>query len=339
VSFLPFQTMRLTLDRFVRSDAPSFAAYRSDPETARYQGWTAPYELAAALTLIEAQIDRTNVANGEWLQIALRLDGELIGDVAVAMASDGRVADIGYTLVPAFRGRGFAVEAVGALVDRLFACTDVEQARASLDPRNKTSGRVVERLGFRYRGSYELPPADPEALAIDDVYTLNRDERAAWMARPADRPSVVLLVDITPENVRAVRRLEVHGSQRDLVADVVASLADAQVPELVDGEPVVPWYRAIVADDQLVGFVMISEQTSAHPEAYLWRLLIDRAHQRRHIGEATIALVADRLRAVGQPTLMTSWVGSGGAAGFYLGLGFVPTGRVDDGEVEARLTL
>jgi RimJ/RimL family protein N-acetyltransferase len=331
--------MRLTLDRLVRADAPTFSAYRSDPETARFQAWTAPYELAAALALIEAQIDRTRPENGERLRIAVRLADSLVGNVSVRMRDGGRVADVGYTLDPAFRGRGFAVEAVGALVDRLFACTDVEQVRASLDPRNTPSARVVEQLGFRHRGSYDQPPTDPEALEIDDVYTLNRDERAAWMARPVDRPQMVRLIEITPENVRTVRKLDVHGSQRHLVADVVASLADAQAPELVDGEPVVPWYRAIEADGLLVGFVMIAEQTEAHPEAYLWRLLVDRSHQRRRIGEATIALVAERLRNLGQSTLMTSWVGDGGAAGFYLGLGFVPTGRVDDGEVEARLTL
>jgi RimJ/RimL family protein N-acetyltransferase len=332
--------MRLTLDRFVRVDAPAFAAYRSDAETARYQGWTAPYELASALALIEAQIDRTSPENGEWLQIALRLGSELVGDVAVGMSSDGRVADIGYTLVPRSRGRGFAVEAVGALVDRLFACTDVAELRASLDPRNQSSARVIERLGFRYRGSFEQPPTDPNALVIDDTYTLNRDERAAWMARPADRPQVVRLVEINPENVRAVRRLEVHGSQRHLVADVVASLADAQVPELVDGAAVVPWYRAIEADGQLVGFVMIAEQTDAHPESYLWRLLIDRSHQRRGIGDAAIALVVDRLRGLGQTTLLTSWVpGRGSPEPFYRRLGFVPTGRMEDDEIEARLTL
>jgi RimJ/RimL family protein N-acetyltransferase len=332
--------MQLTLDRFVRADAPAFATYRSDPETARYQGWTAPYELASALALIEAQIDRTSPENGEWLQMALRLGSELVGDVAVGMSSDGRVADIGYTLGPAFRSRGFAVEAVGALVDRLFACTDVAELRASLDPRNQSSARVVERIGFRYRGSYEQPPTDPEALAIDGLYTINRDERAAWMARPLDRPRLVRLVEITPENARSVRTLEVHGSQRHLVADVVASLADAQVPELVDGEPVVPWYRAIEADGQLVGFIMIAEQTEAHAEAYLWRLLIDRAHQRRSIGEAAIALVVDRLRGLGQTSLLTSWVpGAGSPEPFYLRLGFVPTGRSEGDEIEARLTL
>jgi RimJ/RimL family protein N-acetyltransferase len=340
VSFLPFATPRLVANQFQLADAAELAGYRSDAETARYQGWAAPYSVAEAHRLIAGQLDVAQPKAGEWLQIALRLDGELIGDVAVGMSRDGRVADIGYTLAPPYRHRGFAVEAVGALADRVFALTAVERLRASLDPRNRASARVVEQLGFRFTGCYDVPQSDPDASVDDDVYALNRESRAAWVARSIEPPNVVCLVDITAHSVRAVRRLEVHGSQRRLVADVVASLADAQVPEVVDGAPVVPWYRAIEADDQLVGFVMLAEQTDAHPEAYLWRLLIDRSHQRRHIGEAAIGLVTERLRGLGQTRLMTSWVGDGGAAGFYLGLGFVPTGReLEDGEIEALLTL
>ena len=85
------------------------------------------------------------------------------------------------------------------------------------------------------------------------------------------------------------------------------SFADALTPEPVNGVPVVPWFRAIEADGELAGFVMLAERTAAHPEAYLWRLLIDRHHQRRGIGDRVIALLTDRLRAEGHRTLLVSW--------------------------------
>jgi diamine N-acetyltransferase len=104
--------------------------------------------------------------------------------------------------------------------------------------------------------------------------------------------------------------------------------------------PVVPWYRAVEADGELVGFVMLAERTAAHPEAYLWRLLIDRRHQRRGIGDLVLASLAARLRAEGHDTLLVSWApGAGGPEPFYLARGFVPTGVVEDGEIEARLRL
>ena len=56
----------------------------------------------------------------------------------------------------------------------------------------------------------------------------------------------------------------------------------------VDGRPVVPWLRAVEADGELAGFVMLAERTAAHLEAYLWRCLIDRRHQRRGVGDRAL---------------------------------------------------
>ena len=48
----------------------------------------------------------------------------------------------------------------------------------------------------------------------------------------------------------------------------------------------------------------------------------------------------ERLRAEGHDTLLVSWhPGPGGPEPFYLARGFVPTGQIVDGEIEARLTL
>jgi diamine N-acetyltransferase len=97
--------------------------------------------------------------------------------------------------------------------------------------------------------------------------------------------------------------------------------------------------RAIDADGDLVGFVMVARTTPAHPEPYLWRLLVDRMHQRRGIGNATLALVVAQCRAWGDRSLLTSWVPDRGSpAPVYLAAGFVPTGNVIDGEIEGRLT-
>ena len=65
--------------------------------------------------------------------------------------------------------------------------------------------------------------------------------------------------------------------------------------------------RAIEADGQIVGFVMLALTTPNHPEPYLWRLLIDRMHQRRGIGSRALELLADECRAMGDSTLLVSW--------------------------------
>ena len=54
-----------------------------------------------------------------------------------------------------------------------------------------------------------------------------------------------------------------------------------------------------------------------------------------------MALVIDHVRTLpGATELLVSWVpAAGGPEPFYLGLGFEPTGEVDEGEVVARLRL
>ena len=76
------------------------------------------------------------------------------------------------------------------------------------------------------------------------------------------------------------------------------------------------------------------------PEPYLWRLLIDRKHQRRGIGTKILDAIVEFCREQGWSTLMTSWgEGRGTPEPFYLRYGFVPTGEIEDEEIVARLTL
>jgi len=152
---------------------------------------------------------------------------------------------------------------------------------------------------------------------------------------------VVRLVEVTVDNAEVVFALATHDTQRRFVAPMADSFADALFPAIENGAPVVPWLRAIEADGVVAGFMMTAERTAAHPETYLWRLLIDRWHQRRGIGDRALALLVDRLRSAGEKTLLVGWSpGTGGPEPFYLSRRFVPTGRVDDdGEIEARATL
>lgn len=338
-AFLPFDTARLRLRPFHASDAAPLSAYRSDPAVARYQSWATPYPLADAERLIEDMSGHVEPVRGDWLQIAVEHDGGLAGDVAVHLDAAGRVARVGYTLARASQGLGLAQEAVGAVVQRTFGLLGAHRVEASIDGRNLPSARLLEGLGF------ELEGTSPSAVWakdewIDDVrYGINEDQHAAWAARPRDRPAGVRLVEINAATARAVMELRTHPNERRFVAPVPQSYADAMFPDVVNGVAVTPWMRAVEADGDLAGFVMMTAVTDHHPEPYLWRLLIDRRHQRRGIGDRVLGLLVDRLRDEGHASLLVSWhPGRGGPEPFYLARGFVPTGVIEDEEVEARLT-
>jgi diamine N-acetyltransferase len=148
--------------------------------------------------------------------------------------------------------------------------------------------------------------------------------------------ATVRLEPITDENVRAVCGLEVAPAQQRFVAPNAWSLAEAYV----NGESA--WPRAIVRDEQVVGFLMLEidpDDEDGRPY-WLWRLMVGADHQRQGIATAALDLALEEVRSRGGTEIFTSWVpGDGSPEPFYLGLGFEPTGEVDDGETVARLTL
>jgi GNAT superfamily N-acetyltransferase len=216
----------------------------------------------------------------------------------------------------------------------------VTRLAGMLHPDNRASAMVLERTGFVFEGHTRLSFWIGDDNSDDWIYGMTRADWEAWRDRPYSAPQDVRLVPVTQENSATVRALRTHHSQRAFVAPMLDSFADALLPEVVDGAAVVPWLRAVEADGQVVGFVMVALTSPDHPEPYLWRLLIDRMHQRRGIGSLVVELIADECRAMGDRTMLTSWgEGKGSPKPFYLARGFVPTGRIVDGETEARLQL
>jgi aminoglycoside 6'-N-acetyltransferase len=145
-------TERLVVRRFVTGDAPAFAAYRSDPDVARYQSWDAPMSTMDA----ERQVALFSAADENapgWFQYAveLRTGGVLIGDVGVGRHENGLQADLGFTIARPYQGRGYATEAVRCILNRLFS-NGIRRVSAECDARNTASARLLERLGFRREG-------------------------------------------------------------------------------------------------------------------------------------------------------------------------------------------
>jgi RimJ/RimL family protein N-acetyltransferase len=65
---------------------------------------------------------------------------------------DGGSVEIGYSVVPAFAGQGFATEIVRALVDHAFASGRVRRILAHTTAGNSGSVKVLEHAGFVYVG-------------------------------------------------------------------------------------------------------------------------------------------------------------------------------------------
>ncbi|TYB70200.1 GNAT family N-acetyltransferase [Nonomuraea sp. PA05] len=78
-------------------------------------------------------------------------------------------AMIGYSLLPAFRGRGFMTRAVRLLADWAFARTALHRIVAGTDVDNTASHAVLERTGFRREGVHKEFLPRPDGTRADDL--------------------------------------------------------------------------------------------------------------------------------------------------------------------------
>ena len=156
--FRSLLTERLLLRRSVADDAETISAYRSNPAVHAMQGWdrTDPDGVRAE---IEEMANRKPGEPGGWVQFTVESrDGGIVGDVGLSPA-DGEtgVIKVGYTVDPRFQSRGYATEAVKALVDYAFTTLDADIVRAYAGAENTPSIRVMEKVGMllmeRFQGS------------------------------------------------------------------------------------------------------------------------------------------------------------------------------------------
>ncbi len=144
-------TERLRLRRSRPEDAGAISAYRSDPAVHRYQGWDRT-DVEGVRAEIAEMLARAPGEPGGWVQFTVeeRSTGGLVGDVGLAAAEGERgVFKVGYTIAPAFQGRGYATEAIRALVDFAFDELEAETVRAHASAENVPSIRVAEKVGMR----------------------------------------------------------------------------------------------------------------------------------------------------------------------------------------------
>ncbi|WP_437874690.1 GNAT family N-acetyltransferase [Sorangium sp. So ce513] len=156
VSFEPFpvlMTPRLRLRAIEPADAASILRIHSDPEVTRYFGRAPDVSLADAeqrIALVLAGI--REVTSIRW-GITLHESGELIGTTGFwHWHKPHHWAEIGYELLPALWNRGIMTEALRAMLPFGFDVMGLHRVEAHVDPENRASIRVLERLGFARDG-------------------------------------------------------------------------------------------------------------------------------------------------------------------------------------------
>jgi RimJ/RimL family protein N-acetyltransferase len=154
------------LDRVAAGDSQALASALDatvGPEWVREVRW---------LAAMRAKQVRERPSDAPWLLRAIvRAEPgsprEVIGHLNfhAGPGEEGQV-EIGYTLRPDARGRGYAIEAVRAMFDWASRAHGIRRFRASVAPDNERSINLINKLGFRQTGE-QWDPEDGLELVYE----------------------------------------------------------------------------------------------------------------------------------------------------------------------------
>ena len=174
---MKLETKRLILRPLSLEDKDDLFEYRSDSETNRYQGWI-PKTMEDVEVFI-GKISKEINERGTWFQLAIieKESQKMIGDLGIHFIdSEDKQVELGCTLNKDFQNMGFATEALIRVIDYLFRDLNKHRITTSIDPANKSSIRLVERIGFRKEAHFVQPLSVKGEWVDDLVYALIEKE-------------------------------------------------------------------------------------------------------------------------------------------------------------------
>lgn len=165
-SKLNLSTKRLLLRSLRLDDAEAFYSYRSDSQTNQFQGWI-PKTIGDTVNFITTKVSTEIDVIGTWHQLVLieKESQKIIGDIGIHfLDEDKKQVEIGCTLAKKYHGNGYATEALNETIRYLFIDLNKHRITASIDPENKKSIEMLNRLGFHQEAHFR------KSILINDIW-------------------------------------------------------------------------------------------------------------------------------------------------------------------------
>ena len=162
-----FETARLTLRHQTLDDAAFVLAVLNDPDFLRHIGDRGVRTLDDAKRYLAEGALASYAAHGFGLWLMQRkTDGAALGVCGLVKRPGFEDVDVGYALLPAFRGQGYAREAVAGTLEHARTAYGLTRLIAVVNPDNLPSRRLLELEGFVFECMVRMAPEEPEILLL-----------------------------------------------------------------------------------------------------------------------------------------------------------------------------
>ncbi|MGM9550783.1 MAG: GNAT family N-acetyltransferase [Clostridia bacterium] len=144
------ETDRLILRHVNSDDADDvFRCWMQDEDVSRYMLWKASNDINKAREFIDFEMN--NLENEKWHRwiIVLKDTEDVIGTCLIFFNEEENNWDISYNLGKRFWGMGYMTEAMSRVMMYAEEELKIKECIAAHAAKNKASGRVLQKLGFR----------------------------------------------------------------------------------------------------------------------------------------------------------------------------------------------
>ena len=158
-------TERLRLRWLTEDDAGLMLAVWNDPTFIRFVMDRGIRTREAALEAMQEGVLKLypELGYGPY-RVSLRADGTDMGICGLLKRENLTHPDIGYGLLPAFCGQGYAIEAARAVVAHATDVMQLEKISAIVSPDHQRSIALLEKLGMVQEGTVRMPGDDEDIL-------------------------------------------------------------------------------------------------------------------------------------------------------------------------------
>lgn len=143
-------TERLILRQFAPEDTQScFECWGNDEITGKYF----PFLPVASITDMEQMITMYTGNESMWAIVEKSTDS-VIGQVSINVQYESlKIGELAYLLGSKWWGKGYAAEAVTAILEFMFTLKDMHLIEAKYNESNLPSANLLKKLGFHYDGT------------------------------------------------------------------------------------------------------------------------------------------------------------------------------------------
>jgi RimJ/RimL family protein N-acetyltransferase len=160
------ETERLILREIDERDDAFMLDLLNQPSFIKYIGDRNVRDLEQSREFIESRYRKSYRDNGFGLYaVELKETGEVIGICGFVRRDSLPDTDIGFAFLPAFERKGYAFESARAVMEYGRTVLGLKRVLAITTQDNESSGRLLEKLGFKFDGLI-TQPHDREELKL-----------------------------------------------------------------------------------------------------------------------------------------------------------------------------